>query len=68
MTRYVRYYGTIRCGAEELKLAIVIRTDDVLGAEAEGFEAIDDGPTDEEIKRRYGVQVIYEVEDRSPVN
>jgi hypothetical protein len=59
MRRYFREYGQIRAGVADMKLYLVIRTDDELRAQVEGFTPIDDALSDEEVKRVYGVTTIY---------
>jgi hypothetical protein len=68
MRRYFREYGQIHAGAAEVKLYLVIRTEDELRASVEGFTPIDETLSDEDVKHTYGVTTIYVVTEKGTVH
>lgn len=66
MHRYFKPVGSVGISdVDAIEIFIVIRTDEVPFEDLreQGFVAIDDRLGDEEVKKRYRVEVIYEVTD-----
>lgn len=65
MRRYYRALGSVGIGSASVTAYIVIKTDEVSDAAvtAQGFAAVPDDLSDDQVKARFGVSVIYEVTD-----